>query len=461
MTRVVGQPGRANSPKGVCAGGAVWYLRFVRILALPGVSSRLHRLSLHTIVLGLAAVAAVAPLTRQSVKLIPTRPTASLHAPAQAQAPAPAPGQLFAAAVSFNSPRATVATAPDIATIDVPGIGGTFTVPYIQTGPDLAFSLDVRGIDGPARVEVWLDAGRPEARSLELSSAPWSGTFTGIAFGEHTLDARAFRLAPVGFDGLTAPASPVATTHLNQVARGDIVAALGDSTTEGIGGKPISDAVANALHFFPDWTAAASALNPVDPTLVSADGRNFPQPGGTAHIAPSFTVQLARTLADQRKHPVLVLNDGWSGTTADGYVGITTSDLLKRQTTIARPAEWLVNLGVNDALVHRSPDEYKARMQTLVQNLEQLHGALPDQIHVACPSYATQPDRHDLEQAYLPVIDQLRTTMDLAAGPDLFSSYRDHPGWIEDAVHPSAEGYSAMAQLWADALAGRGAACGG
>ena len=376
------------------------------------------------------------------------------------RAPEPPPVALLASAVTFTTPRATVASAPDVASIDIPGLVGTFSVPYIQAGPDLPYALGVTAAPKGALVEVWLDQGLEASQRQVLRGPPWSGTFRGVAYGEHTLDARLFAPQDMLAEPLALSHPALAGTRLTRVARGDVVAALGDSTTEGLGGAPLPPGVAAALHFFPDWTAAEAALDPVDPSLVTADGRNYPQAGGSSHTAPSFTVDLARTLAEQRGHPVLVLNDGWSGVTADGYVGISTSELLKRQSTVIRPGQWLVNLGVNDALVRRPPAEFRQRMQTLVENLEHLHGAQPDQIHIACPSYALQPARHELEQAYLPVIDQLRTAMDLAPAPDLFGSYRDHPTWIQDAVHPSAEGYTAMAQLWADALGGRGSACG-
>ena len=63
---------------------------------------------------------------------------------------------------------------------------------------------------------------------------------------------------------------------------------------------------------------------------------------------PSFTVGLARLLAARRGHPVLVLNDGWSGTTSDGYMRVSTSGYFARQMAAASPNTWLINLGVND-----------------------------------------------------------------------------------------------------------------
>jgi lysophospholipase L1-like esterase len=369
----------------------------------------------------------------------------------------------FRPMLRFVTPRAEVADAPTTATLAVDGPAGTFHIPYIQTAADLQVALVHNGPPTRSIVDVILDAGTPQARVIRLTSSPWRTTFPGLGFGEHTLAARLY----VPEEGIPAEIAlmgpPVAEAHLDQVARGDVVAALGDSTTEGLGEGPWQPGEQEALGFFPDWVTARRGLQASRPDWISSDGRNFPQAGMTMHPAsrPAFAIELARQLAAGRGHPVLVLNNGWSGTTSDGYMRISTSAYFARQMAATAPNAWLINLGVNDPLVGRSPAEYAARLQSLVDNLKRFYGAPAQAIHVACPIYATQPARNQAEAHYLPEVDRLRARANLGPAPNFFAFYRDHPEDVADAVHPNFAGYSAMAQLWGAALAGQGQGCGG
>jgi lysophospholipase L1-like esterase len=364
--------------------------------------------------------------------------------------------------LAFTSPTAAVPEAPTIATLGIDGPAGRFYVPYIQTSPDLAVTLAQNGPASRSIVDVILDAGTPASRTVRLTEAPWQTTFHDLPFGEHTLTARLY----VPEEGVPAEvalhAPPAVETRLDRVARGDVVAALGDSTTEGLGEGPWQPGEQEVLGFFPNWLAAQRGLFG-RPGWVTADGRNFPQAGPTMHPSsrPSFTVELARLMAARRGHPVLVLNDGWSGTTSDGYMKISTSGYFSRRMAATVPNTWLINLGVNDPLLNRSPAEYADRMQNLVSNLQKLYGAAPGDIHVACPIYATQPARNQAEAQYLPVIDQLRASNHLGAAPNFFAFFRAHPETVADAVHPNFAGYTATAELWDGALAGQGQGCQG
>lgn len=363
----------------------------------------------------------------------------------------------------FVSPQAAVADAPTTATLAIEGPAGTFFVPYIQTAADLPVTLAHNGPPTRSIVDVILDAGTTRAHAVRLTGPPWQTTFQAVGFGEHTLTARLY----VPEEGIPAEialeAPPAAEAHLEQVARGDVIAALGDSTTEGLGEGPWRPGEQELLGFFPDWLAARGSLHSARPEWISSDGRNFPQAGLTMHPAsrPSFAIELARQLAARRGYPVLLLNDGWSGTTSDGYMRISTSAYFARQMAATSPTAWLINLGVNDPLVNRSPAEYAARLQDLVDNLEKRYGASAQAIHVACPIYATQAARNQAEAQYLPEVDRLRARANLGPAPNFFTFYRDHPENIADAVHPNFAGYAAMAQLWGAALAGQGQGCGG
>jgi lysophospholipase L1-like esterase len=379
---------------------------------------------------------------------------------ATANQPSASPSPLnFRPAVSFTSPPSSVAAAPGVATLEVPSAGGNFTVPYIQTSPDLNFAVDFNGPRDRSIVDVVLDQGRPGQKSQRLHGPTLTGTFRGLDFGEHTLDARLYVPEEGVPEEVALKQPPLAQSHLESIARGDVVAALGDSVTEGLQGGPYPAGELLQLKSFPDWTVARAALQPIDPTLVSADGRNFPQPGATLHPAsrPGFEVALGRMLADVRHHPVLVLNQGVGGIGADRYVGVSTGDAFARTLASTHPNGWIVNLGANDIRYQRSAQDYGTSLRVLAENLERGGAAVGD-IHVACPSYRDGATV-SLEQTYLPVVDDVRRSMHLGPGPDFFHPYRDRPGLRDDWVHPSAEGYAAMAQMWAEALGGRASTC--
>jgi lysophospholipase L1-like esterase len=100
-------------------------------------------------------------------------------------------------------------------------------------------------------------------------------------------------------------------------------------------------------------------------------------------------------------------------------------------------------------------------MQEVLNTLIDKFGAVRGDIHVACPIYAKQPARHDLEQEYLAYVNtQLRANNGLGAGPDFFRYYRDNADALADQVHPNAVGYGMMAYMWLDAIHGHNAVCG-
>ena len=362
--------------------------------------------------------------------------------------------------LSFVSPSAGVGTAPTTASLAVPGFGGTFQVPYIQTSAKLDVTVAVRGPADRSFIDVVLDAGTPGQQLVRLTAPPWTATFLGMSYGEHTLTARLYVPDPGIPLAVALDAPPVARAYLDHVARGDIVAALGDSTTEGLGEGPWQSGDLPAPPgAYPDWTALTN-LAGAHPDWITADRRTFPQTGPNIGPRPSFIGELARDLGAQTGHPVLVINDGWSGTTADAYLHISSSTIFADQMNRTKPDAWVINLGVNDALVKRSPGDYIARLQGIVSNLETRFGAPPDQIHLACPIYAKQPERNSLESQYLGPLNQLRTQARLGTAPNFFSYYRDNPQLVADEVHPNFAGYTAMGQLWAAAIQGHGQGCG-
>jgi lysophospholipase L1-like esterase len=406
-----------------------------------------RRISVHALVLTLLLVLLAGPWHASADSLAQVQP--GHHHALVAHRPVGL-GQPLAASVSFEGPRAQVPEQPDIASLAIPGRGGTYLVPYIQTQPDLRFKLRLEHAPPQASVLVTLDAEGGAPRTTTVAGPDYMGVFPAIGMGDHTLTADVYDSAQAvkthGGQGL---GDWVATTHLSHVARGDIIAAIGDSTTEGNGG-PI-------FGFLPNWVSAQAMAA----DWTSADGRNFPQAGAAARprSPASFTSVLGSILEGDRGHPVLVLNDGWSGATADAYSKIVSSRELSAEYNAALPNDWIINLGVNDPLTHQSPDQFATNMHTIVAELVSRYGATAGSVHVACPSWAAQDFRNQAETTYMPVIQEIRGTYATGAAPNFFSWYRDTPGDLADAVHPNSNGYRDMAALWAQSLGGKNTGC--
>jgi len=345
-------------------------------------------------------------------------------------------------------PSAQLPEQPEVASVAIPGRAGIYLVPYIQTQADLHFRLRVQDLPSDTAVSVTLDPDGDD-RTTEVTGPTYAGTFDNVSKGDHTLSAVVFRQPQlIHMHHTEGQGDRVASAHLIHVARGDIISAIGDSTTEGNGGA--------IFGFMPNWVSALSSAA----DWTSPDGRNFPQAGAVAHPAApaSFTSTLGTLLEQARGYPVLVLNDGWSGATADAYTHITSSSTLAGEYAAVQPNSWVVNLGVNDPLTHQTPDQFDSSLHLIVQDLVQRYGARNSDIHVACPTYS-RDSRHDGETGYLPVIDRYRNDAGLGLAPNFFSYYRDVPGTLADEVHPNATGYRDMAVLWAQALAGQGKSC--
>ena len=368
--------------------------------------------------------------------------------------------QKFVAFVRFITPHSSVAAEPATATLDIPGAGGGFSVPYIQASPDLQYTLDTNGPPKRTTIDVVLDQGRPAQQTQRLTTPPWAGTFDGLGYGDHTLDARVY-VREEGTPVVLGPwGPPVTTGHIDHIGRGDVIIAMGDSITEGLRDGPFAPGVAERLGYFRDWVTARDILDPYAAGMVSADGRNFPQASAATHLTshPGFEGPLSRLLENSRGRPVLVVNEGWSGIDSAGFVQVTESQHFHDLVATTHPDGWLINLGANDMLSRRPAAEFQARLTDIIGNLNRLGAAAPD-IHLACPNYRSDSTRTGVETNYLPVVDSLRARFGLGAGPDFFSHYRDHKGERADWVHPNGAGYAAMAQMWADALGGHGSNC--
>lgn len=244
--------------------------------------------------------------------------------------------------------------------------------------------------------------------------------------------------------------APGAAPPAVAVGVGTVVAALGDSITEGYFGagfrRPLS--LLTAAEFPPE--------------AVSRDRRNFPQyaPTSQTHLPEincfaSWLGGLNDQLAAAWGHPVFIANEGWGGITATGYLEMARTDRgWQQRLRRLAPTLWLIHLGVNDGRQGRAAAAVREDLEALVTLLCSDYGAAPERILLARPSY----DYHEGAAARLArtaaAIDALCAQRGVTPGPDFFTAYAvDRERWYgADPVHPNPQGMARMADLWAEAI---------
>ncbi|MFW5858159.1 MAG: hypothetical protein ACOCX4_09790, partial [Planctomycetota bacterium] len=170
-------------------------------------------------------------------------------------------------------------------------VEGQYALPYLQSARD----LPVRGAPAGALTLEAADGTmhRPEA------DGP---------------DAAVFRDLPAGEYALTVDAADGAR-RIGRIGIGTVIAALGDSITEGYHGRA--------------WRRDPAELHAglFPPDAVSRDGRNFPQFAPTAHrhkpavnCFESWMTALNDRLAERLGGPVFLANEGWGGITTGQYL---------------------------------------------------------------------------------------------------------------------------------------------
>jgi acyl-CoA thioesterase-1 len=110
---------------------------------------------------------------------------------------------------------------------------------------------------------------------------------------------------------------------------------------------------------------------------------------------------------------------------------------------------WAIMYGTNDAAGNSSDTtQFRRNMQTIVDRVRQA-GRVP---LLADIPYASD-DQHGNIPAFNRVIDELRVTNSLPAGPDLYKWFAAHPDELHDGIHPTDQGVLSVNRLWAEAVA--------
>ncbi len=311
-------------------------------------------------------------------------------------------------------------------------VEGRYVIPYLQADGDLTVKLT--GAPGTTPVALTLSARGHAARRAVLPSGVGETTFSKLPPAEWRL---------------VVERSPEVVT-IDRVGVGTVIAALGDSITEGYLGR--------GYHCPPSELHAG--LFPL--LSVSRDGRNFPQHAPTTAVHKpevncfeSWLTGLNDALTAAWRRPVFIANEGLGAHTTGQYLDMMRHNRgwQKRMQQLA-PAWWLIHLGVNDERACVEPEVVGDNLAQMVRILVGDFGAQPKRILLARPCFDRWPGADEVLRSYLPVIEQVRRRLKLSAGPDFYGAYQADPDrWYgEDPVHPNEVGMGLMAQLWAESI---------
>jgi lysophospholipase L1-like esterase len=337
-----------------------------------------------------------------------------------------------APAASKDSPRKAI-------TLCIDDVQGTYTIPYIQSNRELRLRAAFTGPEVVAAELRLLRGNKPVATRQATRDRP-AVRFPALDSGEYSLECR----------GLDRGGRERCRASYDRIGVGTVIAALGDSITEGYRGRG---------YMIPDLKLSADRFPAVS---VSRDGRNFPQfSPTTSHHLPSvncfesWLTALNNSLADAWRQPVFIANEGWGGISTGGYLGMMQNDAgWKKRMHRLEPQIWLIHLGVNDERANVPAATVRANLAAMVDLLIKEYRAVPSHIFLATPSYDYHPPAPKILGGYAREIAGLVRDRGLSIGPDLFEAFsKDRQRWYgSDPVHPNLEGTARMARLWNEAL---------
>lgn len=323
--------------------------------------------------------------------------------------------------------------------LTIDDIQGNYSIPFIQSGRVLGVRIrfaDAAVVAADLRLH---QDGKPVAQQRVTHREPSAG-FADLAPGEYSLEVRA-----LGRDG-----RELRLASYDRIGVGVVIAALGDSITEGYFGRGYN---------IPDLQLRADRF---PRESVSRDGRNFPQfsPTTARHLPnvncfESWMTSLNDSLASTWRQPVFIANEGWGGITTAGYLHMMRNDAgWQKRMHRLKPRLWLIHLGVNDERAHAKADEVRANLTAMIDLLIEGYQAQPRGIFLAIPSYDYAEGASAILQTYAAEIKTLVDRRGLGRGPDFYEAYStDQPQWYGgDPVHPNIKGMVRMAKLWHDAI---------
>ncbi|MFA6132655.1 MAG: SGNH/GDSL hydrolase family protein [Phycisphaerae bacterium] len=331
--------------------------------------------------------------------------------------------------------------------LTVKDVKGFYTLPYIQSSRDLEISADFAGsgLAGLARIVATLSGPKGSLGAKTLTPAAPAVRFAGLEGGEYDLTAVAFDSA----------GKEMGKKVYRRIGVGAVIAALGDSLTEGY---------FSAAFMKPEGANLSAWDFPAE--AGSRDRRNFPQYAPTTHIHlpsvntfASWMPRLNDLLSLAWGQPVFIANEGWGGITTGQYLELMKSDLnwQQRMRQLA-PTLWLIHLGVNDERAKVSPEDFGRNLAAIVDILVKDYHAAPADIFIARPSFDYWPGAKECLTAYCGRVEQLIAARGLSKGPNFFEAFsHDRDYWYgQDPAHPKADRMAFMGDMWYEVLAKAG-----
>ncbi len=323
--------------------------------------------------------------------------------------------------------------------LKVNDVKGSYTIPYIQSADTLTLTMDFSKPLAAKAELVLLQEGAPLVAPLVVDVGNPSAKWGALRPGEYSLKV-------VGRD---ASGVVVTETQYTRIGIGAVLAALGDSITEGY----------HSQGFWRDELDLKASHFPEE--VVSKDGRNYPQFSPTTakhrpdvNCFTSWMPRLNDLLAEKWKRPVFIANEGIGGSTTAGYLDMMKTDAgWQERMRLLKPQLWLIHLGVNDERALIPATTVAANLEAIIELLIRDYGASASRIFVAKPCFDYWPGAFEYLTAYSTEIAWM-AARGVGKGPDFFSAYsRDKETYYgDDPVHPNVRGMDMMAALWADAL---------
>jgi lysophospholipase L1-like esterase len=348
----------------------------------------------------------------------------------------------LAGSLAATAPNAPAPASP--AWLTVADAQGSYTLPYIQSDRELQVQLVFAdAAPNVANLVLRGPTGKPVGRPVKVTDAMPTAVFPKLAAGEYTLN----------IEMLDAAGKVVSRQAFSRIGVGTVVAAVGDSLTEGYLG-----------HGFKRDSLDLKAAD-FPPDAVSKDGRNFPQFAPTTAVHQpavncfqSWMSPLNDALTAAWRQPVFIANEGFGGYTAARTLAMMRENSNGWQTrmTQLRPSVWLIHLGVNDERGKVPAAEFAENLRAIVDILIADYAARPENIYLARPSYDYAEGAEPILKGYIAEIDRIVKERKLRNGPDFFATFaKDKAKWYgNDPVHPGPEGLELMAELWTKQLKG-------
>lgn len=315
---------------------------------------------------------------------------------------------------------------------------GDFTINYIQGSKDFYVALTIQPPAVKATVELTSNNGYNSKKEAATSGKI---VFSELPFGEYTLKVESF----------DTKSNMLSQFTYTNIGVGTIIAALGDSITEGFWSDGIMHP--NLLMKAEDFPAA----------MVSKDKRNFPAYApSTAHHKPdincfkSWMPLMNDILSEKLKRPVFIANEGLGGHTTSAYLNIMRGDTLWQTRMKKLKANYfIIHLGVNDERYNVKPETFEANYNAIVDILIKDYKAVPKNIIIAYPSFDRHPNGDKYYPEYRKAIERMATNKGITIGPDFYAAYAKDTAkyYGGDSVHPNAtEGMNLMAELCSAAI---------